>query len=459
MATVDRLTGFSISVAMKPACVVAATTAITLYGTQTIDGIAVQSNDRVLVPYQTSAPECGIYLVNSATWTRTGDCNGARDVMPGTLVYVDRGTAHQRTIWTFNSSSTLQSLRVGTDDITLSLTTIAIAGISPYMSGTVLPVTSSAALLATIGAVASSDAILTAATNVFAMAQQMSTSCYIDGPVYHRSTSNSSNASPITQTLKQSTAPANNDELASHEWVGRNSAAADTTYVRAYGQIVDKTSGSEDGQMVFETKEASVLRKCVTLGQGVMVGGATEPGDGSIAATGAVYVEGGRELEKRWKYLPGVSIKSTTFSSVTITTGLPDGLLDLEISIFGAQRSGGGAVIGVRVGTSDGALSGVYPSHGRSFLSGAYYNQDSTISLITGTTIESGVMYVRGALSRVSSGGFWWNWESFGYDTGGPCSMGGEGLLTSTAELKSIYVDTSSTTQFFSTGIAYIRYR
>jgi hypothetical protein len=80
--------------------VVAATTAdVTLSGEQTIDGVACVSGDRVLVRAQTSAPENGVYMVDSGAWARVGDMD-AWDEFPQALVAVDAGgTALGDTIW------------------------------------------------------------------------------------------------------------------------------------------------------------------------------------------------------------------------------------------------------------------------------------------------------------------------------------------------------------------------
>lgn len=71
----------------------AATTAnITLSGLQTIDGVALAANDRVLVKNQSSSVENGIYKVSTGNWHRTTDFDGVREAVRGTLVYINEGT-------------------------------------------------------------------------------------------------------------------------------------------------------------------------------------------------------------------------------------------------------------------------------------------------------------------------------------------------------------------------------
>lgn len=77
--------------------VVAATTAnITLSGTQTIDGIALSADKRVLVKNQTAPAENGLYLVNAGAWVRTPDADnsGGSEVTTGLCCLVEQGTVN-----------------------------------------------------------------------------------------------------------------------------------------------------------------------------------------------------------------------------------------------------------------------------------------------------------------------------------------------------------------------------
>lgn len=77
----------------------AATTAnITLSAPQTIDGVAVVANDRVLVKNQTTTSANGIYLVAAGAWTRTTDFDAWAEV-PGAYVFVEVGTTQADTGW------------------------------------------------------------------------------------------------------------------------------------------------------------------------------------------------------------------------------------------------------------------------------------------------------------------------------------------------------------------------
>jgi len=121
VATTDRLLGVSGGISFKAPCVVASTGGnLTLSSSQTIDGIVVGASERVLIKDQTDTTENGIYVATGSTWDRAKDFDGNEDVVPGTLVYVDRGTTNGASIWAVNSSSTHTTVPVGSTNITLS---------------------------------------------------------------------------------------------------------------------------------------------------------------------------------------------------------------------------------------------------------------------------------------------------------------------------------------------------
>jgi hypothetical protein len=77
---------------------VATTANITLSGTQTIDGISVVADDRVLVKAQTTQTQNGIYLCKSGAWVRAVDADAAAE-LEGVAVTVQRGTVNENTTW------------------------------------------------------------------------------------------------------------------------------------------------------------------------------------------------------------------------------------------------------------------------------------------------------------------------------------------------------------------------
>jgi uncharacterized cupin superfamily protein len=77
---------------VKDSVKVATTANITLSGTQTIDGVAVSADERVLVKNQSTASENGIYDCKSGTWARSSDFDANSEVTSGAFVFVEQGT-------------------------------------------------------------------------------------------------------------------------------------------------------------------------------------------------------------------------------------------------------------------------------------------------------------------------------------------------------------------------------
>lgn len=86
---------------------VATTANITLSGTQTIDGVAVIANDRVLVKDQSTGSQNGIYLCASGAWTRTTDSDGNAEWVAGKAVAINEGTTQADTVWLVTNDGTI----------------------------------------------------------------------------------------------------------------------------------------------------------------------------------------------------------------------------------------------------------------------------------------------------------------------------------------------------------------
>lgn len=83
---------------------VATTSSIALSGLQTIDGVTVIADDRVLVKNQTNGLENGIYTVTTGTWLRSLDANSTTEIRSAG-VWVELGTSQGGTGWVSNASS------------------------------------------------------------------------------------------------------------------------------------------------------------------------------------------------------------------------------------------------------------------------------------------------------------------------------------------------------------------
>ncbi len=92
-ATKGYVDGVSQGLDIKEAVKVATTANITLSGTQTIDGVAVSADERVLVKNQSTATENGLYLCKASTWARTDDLATGDDAS-SVFVFVDQGTVN-----------------------------------------------------------------------------------------------------------------------------------------------------------------------------------------------------------------------------------------------------------------------------------------------------------------------------------------------------------------------------
>lgn len=83
----------------------ATTTNITLSGLQTIDGVSLAANDRVLVKNQTTASQNGIYTAVSGTWIRVYDASDDASVSCGLTTYVEEGTTQAGSVWTLTTAN------------------------------------------------------------------------------------------------------------------------------------------------------------------------------------------------------------------------------------------------------------------------------------------------------------------------------------------------------------------
>jgi len=93
----------------------ATTTAnISLSGTQTIDGISLSADDRVLVKNQSTQTENGLYLCKSGSWTRTDDLPAGADAASA-FVFVEEGSTGSDTGWVCSSNK--GSAVVGTNNL------------------------------------------------------------------------------------------------------------------------------------------------------------------------------------------------------------------------------------------------------------------------------------------------------------------------------------------------------
>ena len=103
MASTDKARGLVGTLGVKAPVRAATTANITLSGLQTIDGVVLAADDRVLVKDQTDTTENGIYEASTSDWQLTPDFDGTRDVVKGTLIHVTDGTVNGNVLFTISS--------------------------------------------------------------------------------------------------------------------------------------------------------------------------------------------------------------------------------------------------------------------------------------------------------------------------------------------------------------------
>lgn len=99
---------------VKDSVKVATTASITLSGLQSIDGVTVSADDRVLVKDQSTGSENGLYLAKSGSWARADDLAAGVDAA-GVFVFIESGStqADQGFVCTSDSGSAV----VGTNSL------------------------------------------------------------------------------------------------------------------------------------------------------------------------------------------------------------------------------------------------------------------------------------------------------------------------------------------------------
>ena len=113
-ATKGYVDGVSQGLDIKDSVKVATTANITLSGTQTIDGVAVSADERVLVKNQSTASQNGLYLCKAGSWARTDDLAAGVDAA-GMFTFVEQGSTNADQ--GFVCSSDKGSAVVGTNNL------------------------------------------------------------------------------------------------------------------------------------------------------------------------------------------------------------------------------------------------------------------------------------------------------------------------------------------------------
>jgi hypothetical protein len=77
---------------------------ISLTGTQTVDGVSLSADDRILVKDQTTGSQNGIYVVAAGAWSRSADMDAAGE-FPGAAMFVREGSVNADSGWVCSNDS------------------------------------------------------------------------------------------------------------------------------------------------------------------------------------------------------------------------------------------------------------------------------------------------------------------------------------------------------------------
>lgn len=117
VATVNQVELAKRGIKRKDSVRAASTANLTLSGTQTVDGVTLIANDRILVKDQTTAADNGLYTVLAGTWTRTVDFNSSNDIV-GSEVFVSEGTVNGNKVYALITDA---PIIIGTTALTFSI--------------------------------------------------------------------------------------------------------------------------------------------------------------------------------------------------------------------------------------------------------------------------------------------------------------------------------------------------
>lgn len=114
----------------KHSVLVATTANIALSGIQTVDGVLLTADARVLVKDQAQPKDNGIYVVPAAgAWKRAQDADVSIEVTPGLFVAIEKGTANGDSVWQLVTDAPIV---LGTTPLTFEV----VAGRTGIVAGT-----------------------------------------------------------------------------------------------------------------------------------------------------------------------------------------------------------------------------------------------------------------------------------------------------------------------------------
>jgi len=114
-AYVDAMGGIGLDI--KPSCIAATTSNISLYGLLEIDGVQLVAGNRVLVKNQENETQNGIYVAASESWSRAADFTQGTASW-GAFTFIEKGTTNKGKGFVAISNAGLTGdIEIGTDAI------------------------------------------------------------------------------------------------------------------------------------------------------------------------------------------------------------------------------------------------------------------------------------------------------------------------------------------------------
>lgn len=98
--------------------VVASTNLASLSGLPTVDSIALQAGDTVLVTAQSIARSNGVYVAAVGAWTRAANADESTDLPPGTSWFIKEGTIYRGSLWRLQNAG---APVINSSDLVISL--------------------------------------------------------------------------------------------------------------------------------------------------------------------------------------------------------------------------------------------------------------------------------------------------------------------------------------------------
>jgi hypothetical protein len=328
---IDIKDGLSSSVAIKGPCRVATTANITLSGEQTIDGIAVVTDERVLVKNQTTGSDNGIWICDTGPWRRAKDFNKTKDVKTGTLVVVVGGSTNVG-IWQITTA----------DPVTVGTTSVVFTNFIQTSAGLPFPAVANSFLQRNAGNTAY-DA--KTPTQVFDMTSPTTTRGDL---IFRNATTNARLAASTAGYLLQTNGAGTDPTYAGFVQPVGSSPSTRTWQSKAsdFVSILDY-GGIGDGLLASASANATALTNALATGKKVWI---PYTSAGYHFGTNQITVGTGQVIEGENQVL----LKSTATTSLFLLTGfeVTSGIHNVKIDMTGS----GASSTAIRFGTSSASV-------------------------------------------------------------------------------------------------------